>query len=213
MNETILHDTTNLLGSDFFERKDVCKIATELLGKYLISKIGNQIVGGIITETEAYAGIHDKASHAYAGRRTARTEVMYQAPGTVYVYLCYGIHSLLNVVSNEVGIPDAILIRAIYPVFGNEIIMTRRTKKGINNSTSCVGPGNVTKALGIDRNQNGIMINTSEIYIGKNDQLIPESFIQTGKRIGVDYAEEDAALPYRFYVNHNDLKKLDLSSH
>src|SRR4051812_45478122 len=113
------------LKKSFYQRDDVVQVAKELLGKYLFTHIDGKLTGGIITETEAYAGVIDRASHAYGGRRTARTEIMYGEGGTAYVYLCYGIHSLFNVVTNKKGTPHAILIRALHPTHGVETILKR----------------------------------------------------------------------------------------
>src|SRR5436190_15707600 len=113
------------LKKSFYQRDDVVEIAKELLGKYLVTNFNNKLTGGIITETEAYAGIIDRASHAFGGRRTARTEIMYNEGGTAYVYLCYGIHSLFNVVTNKKNIPHAVLIRAIHPTHGIKKMLAR----------------------------------------------------------------------------------------
>jgi len=202
----------HLVNLDFFKRDDVLSIARELLGKCLISKFGNKKTAGIITETEAYAGERDRASHAFGGRRTKRTEVMYQDAGTLYIYLCYGIHSLLNIVTNKSGIPHAILIRSVYPIEGLEIIQQRRGKSISPRSDSCIGPGNLSKGLGVSLKQNGIMINQGPIYLADRKINLPDQMVHSGPRIGVDYAGKDAALPYRFYVKHNTLKNLDLMS-
>ncbi|HNQ60952.1 MAG TPA: DNA-3-methyladenine glycosylase [Bacteroidia bacterium] len=201
-----------LISESFFKRKDVTVIAQELIGKLIYSNFDNIKTGGIITETEAYSGIQDRASHAFGGRRTARTEVMYQEAGTIYVYLCYGIHHLFNIVTNAKDIPDAILIRSIYPVTGIGTIRKRRSGTAIADSQLCVGPGNMTKGLGITINENGTLLNKSKIYITGKAYLKDRSLIQSGHRIGVAYAGKDALLPYRFYVNHRHLEKLDLAS-
>src|SRR5947207_949048 len=114
------------LSRSFYTRNDVVQISKELLGKYLFTKFKGTITGGIITETEAYAGITDRASHSFGGRRTSRTEVMYAEGGTAYIYICYGIHSLFNVVTNKKEIPEAVLIRAIHPTHGIELMLKRR---------------------------------------------------------------------------------------
>ncbi len=114
-----------VLGNDFYQRPDVLGIARELIGKVLVANINGERTTGIITETEAYAGITDRASHAWNDRRTPRTEIMYGAGGHAYVYLCYGIHSLFNVVTNTIGIPHAVLIRAICPIEGLETMLMR----------------------------------------------------------------------------------------
>lgn len=187
--------------NSFFCQEDVVKIAQQMIGMTLFTKSGNEIVGGIITETEAYAGITDKASHAYGGRRTQRTEIMYHEGGTVYVYLCYGIHSLLNIVTNKKDIPHAVLIRAIEPIYGEQI-MLQRLKKDKKKSKSFYGPGNVSKAFNVHYLQSGIKLkkNNSDfsIWIESKNIEINENQIVASKRIGIDYAQEDALLPWRF---------------
>ena len=119
------------LSKSFYRGNDVVKISKNLLGKILFTKIENKITAGIITETEAYEGATDKASHAYANKRTKRTEIMFQNGGVAYVYLCYGIHSLFNVVTNKNGIPHAVLIRGIKPIEGIETILSGYPLTGI----------------------------------------------------------------------------------
>ena len=130
------------LTRDFYLQEDVVKISRELLGKVLCTKFNGKFTSGIITETEAYAGIPDKASHAYNGRRTKRTEVMYGMGGTAYVYLCYGIHHLFNIVTNKKDIPHAVLIRAVKPLDGIDLILKRRNQKKLTEKISS-GPGTV----------------------------------------------------------------------
>ena len=150
----------------------------------------------------AYAGVTDKASHAYGGRRTKRTEAMYSTGGVSYVYLCYGIHRLFNIVTNVQGIPHAILIRAIYPSIGIEEIVKRRGGKF--SDRLCVGPGKVSQALGIDLLHNNASLWGKEIWLQDDHVKIKPGDIQAGPRIGVDYAGEDAKLPYRFWtMNYN----------
>ena len=117
-----------IISTHYFQNKDVLFLAKDLLGKYVFTQIDGQITGGIITETEAYKGIHDKASHAYGGRRTQRNEMMYATGGVAYIYLCYGMHYMLNFVTNQQNIPDAILIRAIKPTHGEELMLKRTGK-------------------------------------------------------------------------------------
>jgi len=179
----------------FFRNPDVLAVAKGLIGKALFTKIDGKLTGGVITETEAYAGIIDRASHAYNGRRTARTEVMYQAGGISYVYLCYGIHHLLNAVTGEEGTPHAVLIRAIHPTHGIETMLERRKKKTLD-LTLTNGPGALAAALGIDLKHNGISLNSKELWIAESDIQLGQ--IVAGPRIGVDYAGPDALLPYRF---------------
>lgn len=183
----------------FYQREDVVQIARELLGKLLLTQINNQITGGIIIETEAYKGIEDRACHAYNYRRTKRNEAMYQKGGITYIYLCYGIHYLLNVVTHMEGVPHAILIRAIFPTLGIETILKRRKKQSVNPKLTS-GPGSVCQALGIDLTHNATPLNSSCVWIAGSDIQIDQSQIYQGPRIGVDYAGQDALLPWRFKI-------------
>lgn len=186
----------------FYQRKDVVKIAKELLGKIVVTNFEGKVTSGRIVETEAYAGIIDKASHSFAGRRTARNEHMYSAAGTAYIYICYGMHQMLNVVTNDKEIPDAILIRAVEPIEGIEI-MLQRTGKAKADKTLTRGPGNVGKALGIFKHHSGLYLLDEEIFLLDDHKKIPEENIGNSKRIGVESAGADALLPYRFYVKGN----------
>ncbi|MBA2611135.1 MAG: DNA-3-methyladenine glycosylase [Bacteroidetes bacterium] len=191
-----------MLKASYYLNKDVVFLAKDLIGKTLCTRIDNKLTCGIITETEAYAGITDKASHSYNGRRTARTETMYGKGGVSYVYLCYGIHRLFNIVTNKKDIPQAILIRAIYPTKGIEEIVKRRGLKFSSNL--CVGPGKVSQALGINLLHNNLSLTGKEIWLQDDKIKIKKSDIQVGPRIGIDYAGEDAKLPYRFWTtNYN----------
>lgn len=185
------------LKRDFYSGDDVLSIAKALLGKVLCSKVDDELTAGIITETEAYAAVNDKANHAYAGRKTERNAKMYEEGGVAYIYLCYGIHHLFNVVTNSEGVPDAVLIRAIEPYKGIEKICYRRglTKPlhGI-----CKGPGKLSVALGISVEDNGTDLCGDRIWIEDIGIEVSESSIITGPRVGIDYAGEDALLPYRF---------------
>jgi len=190
------------LGYSFYNRPDVVQVAKELLGKILITKFNGEITSGRIVETEAYAGIVDRASHAYADRRTARTEVMYNKGGSAYVYLCYGIHHLFNVVTNKKNIPHAILIRALEPLEGIDIMLRRTGKKKLD-YTLTKGPGNISKALGLSTRHSGISLLENEIIIGDDGFKINPASIRRTTRIGVDYAGEDAKLLYRFILKGN----------
>lgn len=183
------------LARSFYRRADVIGIARELLGKVLATRIDGVVAAGIITETEAYAGIHDRASHAYGGRRTARNEMMYADGGTAYVYLCYGIHHLFNVVTNVGGVPDAVLIRAIRPLDGTDHMLRRRGTQG---RLTTGGTGTLSQALGIRTSHNGTDLLGNAIWI-EDHRLAPDSgSILAGPRVGVDYAGDDALQPYRF---------------
>lgn len=187
------------LKKSFYLRDDVVQISKELLGKYLFTNFNGKLTGGIITETEAYSGIIDRASHAFGGRRTARTEIMYREGGIAYVYLCYGIHSLFNVVTNKKNIPHAVLIRAIHPVHGMEIMMKRRNKKTID-KTFTNGPGSISQALGIHYSHTGLSLHGNNIWIEDKREEVSESAIVISKRVGVEYSGEDAHLPFRFIL-------------
>lgn len=193
------------LKPDWFRQTDVVKLAKELIGLCLVTNINGIETSGVITETEAYEGVTDKASHAYGGRRTKRTETMFQEGGISYVYLCYGIHSLFNVVTNMQDVPHAILVRSIFPLEGYDTMLIR---KGIKQSSLKIGmgPGNVTKCLGIGLEHNALSLQENTIWIEKRNSVkLPAQLIQTGKRIGIDYAQEDALLPYRFWVEHKTI--------
>ncbi len=182
---------------NYFQQEDVLFLAKDLLGKSIFTCIGGQISGGIITETEAYKGVTDKASHAFGGRRTSRNEMMYASGGVIYVYLCYGIHHLLNIVVGAKDTPDAILIRSILATHGEELILRRRKKIQMTPDLTS-GPGNVSQALGIKISENGTPLQGDKIWIEDRNIVVSESQIETTPRIGVAYAQEDALLPYRF---------------
>ena len=190
------------LGSEFYKRKDVAKIAKELLGKILVTNWDGVVTSGRIVECEAYEGVIDKASHASGGRRTRRNEIMYGEGGYAYVYLCYGIHHLFNVVTNFREVPHAILIRALDPIEGVREMLLRTSKKKLDD-TLTRGPGNVSKALGIFTRHSGISLSDDQIYIADDGATFSKKEIAASPRIGVDYAGEDALLPYRFYVKGN----------
>jgi len=190
------------LESGFYQRKNVLVVARELLGKILVTNWEGIVTSGRIVECEAYNGITDRASHAVGGRRTARNEIMYGAGGFSYVYLCYGIHHLFNVVTNLQDVPHAILIRAVEPVEGIEEMLLRTGKKKPDR-TLTRGPGNVSKALGIYTKHNGIFLSDEKLFIADDGKKYKRSDIVASPRIGVDYAGEDAKLPYRFYVRGN----------
>lgn len=191
-----------ILPAEFYQRKNVLVIAKELLGKILVTNWDGIVTSGRIAECEAYNGMTDKASHAAGGRRTARNEIMYGHGGFSYVYLCYGIHHLFNVVTNLPDTPHAILIRALEPIDGIEEMLLRTGKKKLDH-TLTRGPGNVSKALGIYTKHNGIFLSDKKMFIAEDGKKYKRSEIIASPRIGVDYAGEDAKLPYRFYVKGN----------
>jgi DNA-3-methyladenine glycosylase len=198
--------TNALLPVDFYRHEDVLSISKQLLGKFLFTCIGDQLTGGMIIETEAYRAPEDRASHAYGLRRTKRNEAMYQAGGISYVYLCYGIHSLFNIVTNQAGIPHAILIRAIEPVDGIAIMLKRR-RKAQWDKTLAGGPGALSQALGIALHHNGEPLTGSLIWVEDRGMMINDDDILASPRVGIDYAGEDALLPWRFRIRKNSNSK------
>ena len=186
----------------FYRRDNVLQIARELIGKILVTQWNGITTSGRIVECEAYAGVMDKASHAYGGRRTNRNEIMYGEGGYAYVYLCYGIHHLFNVVTHTKDIPHAILLRSLEPLKGIPE-MLKRTGKEKADYTLTRGPGNMSKALGILTSQSGMLLNGKELFLADDGFNYAAKDIAASPRIGVDYAGEDALLPYRFYVKGN----------
>ncbi len=187
------------LQKEFYTRDNVVEIARGLLGKVLCSHVDGRLTKAIITETEAYAGINDRASHAYGARRTQRTEPMFGEGGIAYVYLCYGIHHLFNVVTGRQDEPHAVLVRAGSPIEGIDTMLTRRDKSRIDKSF-LAGPGSLARALGIRTELSGASLLGYQIWIEDHDFFIADDAISVGPRVGIDYAGDDAARPYRFVV-------------
>jgi len=185
------------LPRSFYSRDDVVQISRELIGKVLCTNVNGVLTSGRIVETEAYDGRNDKACHSHLNKRTKRTEVMYGKPGHAYVYLCYGIHNLFNIVTNQQDLADAILIRAIEPVDGIDEMLKRRNKEKLHPSVGN-GPGIISQALGINRDHYGIDLLGDAIWIEDQGADVSDDEIKASERIGIDYAEEDAQLPWRF---------------
>lgn len=185
----------------YYLQDDVVALSRSLIGKYLFTCLEPEkvITGGMIIETEAYNGADDKASHAYNNRRTKRTETMFSKGGVAYVYLCYGLHNLFNIVTNKKDIPHAILIRAIRPEVGVDIMLRRRHKE-MPIPTLTSGPGSLCQALGITREHDGVPLNSKQIWLEDRGVLIPPECIQSSPRIGVEYAKEHALHPWRFTI-------------
>jgi DNA-3-methyladenine glycosylase len=182
------------LPNSFYQRQNVTTIAKELIGKVLVTNVNNKLTSGIIVETEAYS-YKERGCHAFKGM-TPRNKVMFEEGGVTYVYLCYGIHHLFNVVTNQKDKADAVLIRALEPLVGQSVMQERMKTKSLNKITS--GPGKLTKALGIDRNHNGLFLQNHEIWIEEGSSRVLAKSILASSRIGIDYAGEDAKLPWRF---------------
>jgi DNA-3-methyladenine glycosylase len=190
-----------MIQKEFYLKDDVVQIAKDLLGKELVTNFNGKISSGYIVETEAYAGIIDKASHAYGGKFTKRTQTIYLEGGTTYVYLCYGIHSLFNIVTNKSGIPHAVLIRAVQPLKGIDTMFERRPEtKKVRNLAN--GPGSLSKALGISTIHNELQLDSKQIWLEEGLKIKNEKIIAS-PRVGVAYAKEDALLPYRFRIKDN----------
>jgi len=190
------------LPEEFYTHGNVLQISRDLLGKYLFTSIDGITTGGFIVETEAYNGIIDRASHAFGNRNTPRTSTMFRQGGIAYVYLCYGIHEMFNIVTSVEGQPHAILIRAIEPTEGIDAMLHRRNMIALKpNITS--GPGSVAKALGISRAINAISLQSDTLWIEDRVLTFSDAEVAAVPRVGVDYAGEDALLPYRFFVKGN----------
>lgn len=191
-----------ILGTDFFER-DTVEVAKNLLGKKIIRNISGNFFCAKIVETEAYLGLKDKACHSYGGNITKRNEILYKHGGTIYVYLIYGMYNLLNIVSRDEDEPEAVLIRAVEPLENLDAIAINRFGKVYRALSSYQrknltnGPGKLSLALGIDRSLNGKILSPDYLYIEEGEDV---KNIVEAKRIGIDYAGEDAHLPLRFYL-------------
>ena len=190
------------LPKDFYTRPNVVQIAQELLGKYLYTAVDGMLTGGMIVETEAYSGENDRACHAHMNRRTARTEIMYHEGGIAYVYLVYGIYNLFNIITNVEGKADAVLIRAIEPEIGTEEMLVRRNMPTIKPNLTA-GPGVMSIALGVNRKHYGEDLTGNTIWLEDKGITLPEDNIMTVPRVGIDYAGDDALLPWRFYIKGN----------
>ncbi len=183
----------------YYHHPDVLFLAQDLLGKYLMTCFDGILTGGMIIETEAYRGPEDRAAHSYGNRKTKRNEVMFQEGGVCYVYFIYGLHVMFNVVTNGIDLPHAILIRAIKPEIGIEEMVKRRRKHKVD-KTLTNGPGSVAQALGIKRSHNGLRLDQAPIWIEDRGMMIYKEAILCLPRVGVDYAQEDALLPWRFLL-------------
>lgn len=189
------------LPREFYTETDTLTLAQALLGKELVVPSANgSRVSGYIVETEAYLGPLDRAAHSFGGRRTARNEVMYGMAGVVYVFFIYGMYYQFNVVAGEIGTPHAILIRALEPHTGVELMHERRPKQPLRNLTS--GPGKLCLAMSLDRSYNGADLLGERVWLETGRTVTP-SEIASGPRIGIDYAGEYVSKPWRFWVRGN----------
>ena len=189
------------LPREFYTRPDVLEVARDLLGKRLVVPNRNGTrVAGIIVETEAYRGPEDRASHAFGGRRTNRTETMYAMGGTAYVYFVYGMYNQFNVVTNVENTPHAVLVRALVPVEGLDVIRRRRPGRSEYEWTS--GPGRLCIALGIDRRLDKADLLGDRVWLEEGISISPRQ-IARGPRIGIDYAEAWVSKAWRFWIKDN----------
>lgn len=190
--------TNSMLSASFYLRKDVEQLARELLGKHLHFR--DMVVR--IVETEAYRAPDDRACHAYGNKRTPRTETMFLPGGHAYIYLCYGIHHLFNIVTGPKDEAHAVLIRAVEPIKGLEKMRQKRNYPKKDQSLTN-GPGKWTQALGLTTALDGQSLLTDELFLTKGE-TVSDSEILTSKRIGVDYAGECADRPWRFFLKDSD---------
>jgi DNA-3-methyladenine glycosylase len=192
------------LGLEFYTRRNTLSVARGLLGKRLVvpAPTGGARVSGIIVEVEAYMGPEDKGAHSFNNRRTPRTEIMYAAGGLAYVFFIYGMYYQFNVVTNRAGVPHAVLVRAVEPEEGIELMFERRHVRKETELAS--GPGKLCLALGIDRTYNGADLVTGDrVWIEDAGRPVRPAEIVSGPRIGIDYAEEFVACPWRFWIKDN----------
>ena len=185
----------------YYLNENVVDVAKDLLGKVIVSHQDGILTSGMIVETEAYS-YKEKGCHAYGGKRTSRTKVMFEVGGIAYVYLCYGIHHLFNIVTNQEGLAEAVLIRAIEPIDGIAYMLKRRGVKSLTTSLSS-GPGKLTQALGIDLACNAADLSGNNIWLQDSGSTFNQKQIKVSTRIGIAYAEEDAGLPWRFTVKES----------
>lgn len=190
------------LPREFYTRDDTLLIARQLLGQRLVVPDPEGLrISGRIVETEAYMAPEDRASHAYGGRRTPRTDVMFARGGTAYVYFIYGMHFQFNVVTGRLDVPHAALVRAVEPLEGIEVMRARRPVKDDRQLTN--GPGKLCAALGIDRRHNRADLRGNLIWIEEGDGIVADSEIMAGPRVGIDYAGEFVTKPWRFWIRDN----------
>lgn len=189
------------LPPDFYQREDALRVSRELLGKLLVVPLpSGERVSGMIVETEAYLGGIDKAAHSYGGRRTQRNEITYADGGHIYVFFIYGMYHQLNIVTGPAEIPHVTLIRAVEPVEGVEHMREKRGPMKDKNLTS--GPGKLCIAFDIDRTMNGDNVCGDNLWV-EEFKNVSEAAVVSGPRIGIDYAEEFAEMPWRFWIEGN----------
>ena len=199
--------TGKILKNDFFKR-DTVEVAKSLIGEKIIRNISGNFFCAKIVETEAYLGLEDRACHSYGGRITDRNKTLYLPGGHIYVYLIYGMYDLLNIVTRDEEHPEAVLIRGVEPLENLDGISKNRFGKAYEELSTYQrknlsnGPGKLSMAIGINRSLNGKVLSKDYLYIGEGEE-VPEKDLVITKRIGIDYAGEDADLPLRFCLRDN----------
>lgn len=192
--------TSSKLPPHFYMQEDTLQVSRQLLGKRLCTSIDGIFTSGIIVETEAYRGPEDLGSHAYNEKRTARNDMMYSAGGVVYMYICYGIHDMLNIVTGKEGSSHAVLIRAVQPADGIHHMCERRGVQDLKRL--CKGPGALAKALGLNKLHNGVSLQSDTIWIEDAEDLAAESIVETS-RVGLNIQGFYRDIPWRFYIKGN----------
>jgi len=187
------------LKRDFYLRPGLL-VAQDLIGKQLVHHSQEGTTKGIIVEVEAYIGPHDAASHAYNALHTERTAIQYGIGGYSYIYTIYGVHTCMNVVTNQKDCPEVVLIRALQPTVGIDLMKKRRQKQSIREL--CNGPGKLSQAMGITKNHYGTDLCGDELFIETVDTIIP--IVSTTKRINIDYAGEAVDYPWRFVLRNSE---------
>ncbi|WMJ89432.1 DNA-3-methyladenine glycosylase [Anaerocolumna sp. MB42-C2] len=188
-----------ILNRDFYQR-DAVTVARDLLGKVLVHETEEGITKGIIVETEAYMGTKDAAAHSYKSKPSGRTNVQYKEGGYAYIYLIYGMYYCMNIVTNEINVPEVVLLRALEPVEGIELMQKRRGTDKIKNL--CSGPGKLCGAMGIRTDNYGMDLCHSQLYL--EDKTYPKPIeILASKRINIDYAKEAKDYLWRFTIKDN----------
>lgn len=192
----------SILQRSFYQR-DTINVAKELLGKILVHESPEGTTSGRIVESEAYCGPEDLAAHSSGGRRTVRNEVMYEEKGHAYIYLIYGMYFCINITAGNVpGKPEAVLLRALEPDAGEEIMAKRRRVVAGKVANLTNGPGRLCMAMGITKAQNKLDVTTLPLYIKNAPSVASEEIVET-TRVGVDYAGEWKSTPWRFYIKGN----------
>ncbi|PWG82133.1 DNA-3-methyladenine glycosylase [Pararcticibacter amylolyticus] len=186
----------------FYLRDDVVQISRDLIGKQIFTYLDGLLTSAIIVETEAYRGPEDKGSHAFNGRRTARNDIMYYAGGVTYMYICYGIHDMLNIVTGPEGTSHAVLIRALQPVDGLDIMRERRAVYS-DDKRLCKGPGALARAMGLNKTHNGLSLLGDQIWLEDRGLEVPEEDIVASARIGLNIDSPYKEIPWRFYIRGN----------